>query len=230
MTPSVIFITVVIFSHNPSASPRYCLCRLCSQLGTVPRYLVWQCLSVSMAGLGMMYSHGPEQSCMVLHHVCVRWCRQSLAFLLSETQTPTLQPHPKKQSSCSWCGPILQKMYISQRYVLPWRICVTLPLPLLGIRAKSGCYCLQMVMLSQRSLLSVRISNEELVYSKAWKLEWLQWPREGWGWKALSAAAKAGHHPSLEIKCCRQLSAAQRQLFFSIPYLDLDGDLILLCS
>lgn len=66
---------------------------------------------------------------------------------------------------------------------------------------------------SRTPLFSVLISNQELVYSAVRKPKWLQGPREVQGCKALTAAAKAGHHPSLEIKSCWQLSAAQRQRF-----------------
>lgn len=105
-----------------SASPRYCLCQLCSQLGTVPRYLVWQCLSVRMVGMG---NDVQPQSCMALLHILVRWGRQSLALPLSEIQTLLCNHIPRSRVAAAGVAPSFRK------HVFP-------TLPLVGIWAKLG--------------------------------------------------------------------------------------------
>ena len=136
----LMWISVII----PSASPRYCLCRLRSQLGTVPKYewygsaslRGWQKVTVL---LGTMYSCGPEQSCRVLHHVYARWCRQRRVLLSCFSRRGpcyTAIHQEAEQLQLAWPHPS-ENMYFWKISMLPWRICVMLTYHLPSARKMS---------------------------------------------------------------------------------------------
>lgn len=146
MTPSVIFITLVFFSHN--------LINFLSSLSVSAVFLAWHCtqifgtavpLSVRMAGLrNYVQSFLPEDTYTVLSRP-VWLCSMSMwdgpgrawisLFLRRRSYCATI-PQEAELLQLVWPHPsenILQKKSslsseknLSQIYVLPWRICVTL--------------------------------------------------------------------------------------------------------
>lgn len=62
---------------------------------------------------------------MVLLHVHVRWHRQSLAFLLSETQIMLCNHTSRSRVAAAGVAPSFRK-HVFPKDKLPWRVCVAL--------------------------------------------------------------------------------------------------------